>query len=272
METCSWINIDEEIAVQDMDLNTSKSQQNVSEENNNVEIIEVCERMSKEFCMAAESVIPQMINSPKITVKDPLIEQVPEEAFWASLLSAFELVNNYKQLEELVLELYPHLPPLAPRVSAYFSPNDKQDLVAQAEIPVDGPRMLTAVMTVGDGNCLSRSASKGYFNMDTKHIEIRACTVIEGIVNMDKYLSHEYLERGATHIPKNADLPTVFSTFSEFYQPGQKLTEDSILCIYCMEIHSCTWMGTYMGIWQLAQLSSVLGVPIHTIYPVRGEC
>ena len=27
-----------------------------------------------------------------------------------------------------------------------------------------------------------------------------------------------------------------------------------------------------MGIWQLAQASSVLKVPIHTIYPVRGEC
>ena len=26
-----------------------------------------------------------------------------------------------------------------------------------------------------------------------------------------------------------------------------------------------------MGLWQLAQAASVFGIPIHTIYPVRGE-
>ena len=30
-------------------------------------------------------------------------------------------------------------------------------------------------------------------------------------------------------------------------------------------------MNSYTGIWQIAQAASVLGVPIHTIYPVRGE-
>ena len=38
-----------------------------------------------------------------------------------------------------------------------------------------------------------------------------------------------------------------------------------------MEIHICAKIGEYMGLWQLAQASSVLGVPIHTIYPVRGQ-
>ena len=26
-----------------------------------------------------------------------------------------------------------------------------------------------------------------------------------------------------------------------------------------------------MGLWQIAQASSALGVPVHTIYPVRGD-
>ena len=38
-----------------------------------------------------------------------------------------------------------------------------------------------------------------------------------------------------------------------------------------MEIHSCAKIGQYMGLWQLAQASSVLGVPIHNIYPVRDQ-
>ena len=27
-----------------------------------------------------------------------------------------------------------------------------------------------------------------------------------------------------------------------------------------------------MGLWQIAQAASVIGRPIHTVYPVRGEC
>ena len=38
-----------------------------------------------------------------------------------------------------------------------------------------------------------------------------------------------------------------------------------------MEIYSCARLGTYIGLWQLAQASSVLGIPLHTIFPVRGQ-
>ena len=89
---------------------------------------------------------------------------------------------------------------------------------------------------------------------------------------MKFYLKDNYLERGTSVTHKNADLPTVFTTFSEFYTPGQRLKEDSIASIYAMEIHSITRLGSYMGLWQLSQVSSVFGVPIHTIYPVHGKC
>ena len=95
--------------------------------------------------------------------------------------------------------------------------------------------------------------------------------VIEGVVNMDKYLSDDCLERGATYFHSNADLPTVFTTFSEFYTPGQKLRQDTIASVYALEVHSCAHIGMYMGLWQLAQAASVLQRPIHTIYPVHGE-
>ena len=36
-------------------------------------------------------------------------------------------------------------------------------------------------------------------------------------------------------------------------------------------MHSCACLGGYMGLWQLAQTSSVLGLPLHTLYPHRGE-
>ena len=79
------------------------------------------------------------------------------------------------------------------------------------------------------------------------------------------------MECGATYLHDNVNLPTVFATFSEYYTPGQRITDDSISCIYSLEIHSIAKEGTYMGLWQLAQAASVLGVPLHAIYPVRGE-
>ena len=36
-------------------------------------------------------------------------------------------------------------------------------------------------------------------------------------------------------------------------------------------MHSCARLGSYMGLWQLAQAASVLKTPVHSIYPVRGE-
>ena len=161
---------------------------------------------------------------------------------------------------------------MKPRVKTEFMPGIyKIDDVAQKEIPADGPVTRTAIKTYGDGNCLTRALSTAFYNDPSKHPEIRARIVVEGVSNMKQYLSDTCLERGASYIHQNADLPTVFSTFSEYYTPGQKLTEDAITSLYCMEIYSCACLGTYMGLWQLAQSSTVFGVPIHTIYPVRGE-
>ena len=57
--------------------------------------------------------------------------------------------------------------------------------------------------------------------------------MVEGVTNRHKYLADDCLERGATFLHGNADLPTVFATFSDFYNPGQKLSLDAIACIYC---------------------------------------
>ena len=197
---------------------------------------------------------------------------MPENILWISILSGFESCTDFQQVQNMIAELAPLIPPLKERKTVEYSPeSDTIDKVAQAEIPHDGPTQRKAILTDGDGNCLSRSVSKGYFNSDCHHAEIRVRIVIEAVINMDKYLIHECLERGATYIHKNADLPTVFATFSEFYTPGQKLTNETIQSIYCMEAYSCSRLGSYMGLWQLAQTSSALGIPLHTIYPVRGE-
>ena len=113
------------------------------------------------------------------------------------------------------------LRPLQKREDAFFIEGvDRRDTVAQSEIPNDGPVTMDAVYTLGDGNCFCRAISRAFYNDDKKHKELRARIVIEGVMNMDKYLSDDCLERGASYIHQNAELPCVFATFSEFYTPG----------------------------------------------------
>ena len=111
--------------------------------------------------------------------------------------------------------------------------------------------------TEGDGNCLCHALSKAFFNEDTKHLEIRVRIIIEAIIHKDKYLCDDCLERGATFLHGNADLPTVFMTFSGYYTPGQKITFDTITAIYCLEVHGLSKPNSYMGLWQLANCNYV---------------
>ena len=131
--------------------------------------------------------------------------------------------------------------------------------------------MLKAVFTQGDGNCLCQSVSKANYNHDGRHVELRVQMVMEGIENINYYLSDECLEHSASYTHGNGDLPTIFATFSDFYTPRQRLTKETIRYIYIMEIHFCCRIGSYMGLWQLGQAASVIGKLIHTIYPVRGQ-
>ena len=250
-EECLWVNSAEEITVEDF--LTSGYSTGHEEINDEVEIIEICSRQSKEFEMSSR----HEVNPKQVAGNEDLIKmlkfkiEIPEDVLWPSILSAFEGCNDFDQLRELVMEVNNNIPPLKPRTAAFFSPlTDHVDAVAQSDIPLDGPTHLNACATRGDGNCLCRALSKAFYNSDEHHIEIRVRLLIEGVINMQHYLSDDCLERGASFIHKNADLPTVFTTFSEFYTPGQKITKDTMTAVYCLELHSCARLGSYMGLWQ----------------------
>ena len=205
-----------------------------------VEIIEISSRNSKEFKVMSSNTVLECNVKERIQNLASMIDQNLECIFWPSILSASESCRDFDALFTIVMELKEIIPPLKPRKPAFFCPiTDTLDCVAQSEIPKDGPTHLKVVATKGDGNCLTRSVSKGYWNTDVHHVEVRARMVMEGVINMKHYISDECLERGATFIHQNADLPTVFTTFSDFYTPGQKITKEMIAAIYCLEVYSC---------------------------------
>ena len=272
-ESQKWIPVAEEITENDfVDLTSSGSSQGSL---NEVELLEVCRESCDELRLVSENVFMTDIPSGGINKVDLLTEDesIPDEIYWHSILTAFENCHDFQELTNLVKHLHGKgLRPLAARnTGVYVTGVDKLDFVAQGEIPPDGPTSLKAVFTIGDGNCFCHSSGKAYFNDDSKHIELHVRIIIGAIIHMDEYLSDSCLECGASYIHENADLPLVFATFSEYYTPGQKLTSETIHYIYYMEVYSCSHLGSYMGLWQIAQAASVLDTPIHTIYPIRGE-
>ena len=216
----------------------------------------ICQR-SSEFALSAEN---EIVRSKPPTAREILSKDIPSWAFWGSILSALSSCCDYKELETLVNDFINEgLPDMEERVPADFIKGiDAVDEVTQKEIPHDGPKHYVPVWSIGDGNCLPRALSKAYYNTDTKFAEIRARIVIEGVKNKKYYLNTRSLECGATYLHKRASLPFVFGTYSEYYTPGQKFTENTLEYLYCVEIYNIATSGSYMGLWQLAQASSVL--------------
>ena len=201
--TCTWKNMNEEIRE---DICISEDV-----EDDDVEIVELCECNSQEMQLGGDNLFRISVTSRPNLVDILSDTSVPDAVIWSSILSAFENCTDYEQLEKVVFEIKGHVKPLGDRVPVEYCPEvDVIDRVAQKEIPPDGlvNMRLKAIKMLGDGNCLLRSTGKSYFNDPERHVELRARLVMEAVINKEKYLSHSCLERGATYLHSNADLPT----------------------------------------------------------------
>ena len=70
---------------------------------------------------------------------------------------------------------------------------------------------------------------------------------------------------------RDEGLPLLYVKYSDHYVSGQKMTGTTIEYLYCREVMEITKVNTYMGLWQLAQASSALNVPIQSVYPTGGD-
>ena len=130
--------------------------------------------------------------------------------------------------------------------------------------------VLYPVNVVGDGNCLPYTGSIHGFGNDQHGIEMRVRIIVEAVMHKDQYLSQSYLERGHIGIGSK-DLTKAFALYSDEYTPPNELKENDIENIYKKEIMKIRRNKTFMGIWQIFALSSVLSRPIFSIYPKLGN-
>jgi len=129
------------------------------------------------------------------------------------------------------------------------------------------------VTVKADGDCMPAAGSVFAYGSDQFSDEIRARIVIEHCLNSEYYLEEGNLLHGADDMnsKRKGLLIKAYAMYSDEYYPGTKLTDRVIKEIYEQEVINITKKKVFMGIWQMHSLSSVLQMPLFSVYPELGN-
>ncbi|XP_033731766.1 vertnin-like [Pecten maximus] len=100
---------------------------------------------------------------------------------------------------------------------------------------------------------------------------MRTRIVIEMCMGIDEYTDNTFLNKGII-LPTNEakHLLNSYTMFSEMYTSGEKITPPVARRMFELEAMDVRAGGSYMGIWQIFALSSVLNCNIISLYPKCG--
>ncbi|VDI21188.1 Hypothetical predicted protein, partial [Mytilus galloprovincialis] len=130
---------------------------------------------------------------------------------------------------------------------------------------------LTPVRIGADGNCLPYTGSVFAFGDQKRAEEIRVRSIIEQTIFKDCYLDQDYLKRGTDNSYTNNALSKTYAMYSDEYIPNERLSLRKVEMVYQKEVMKITKNRSYMGIWQLFSLSSILCRPLFSVYPMLGN-
>ena len=209
---------------------------------------------------------------PKLMQSFVQEDYIPDRIYWESILGSFERCTSDLEFEHTAIEISKQLKPLRARKQnvQFRVAVDFIDAVALESIPQDGRKNVLAVKTSPDGNCMCRSLSYAYSGDENMHLELLARIIIEGVLRKNHYMCDEGLRRGEQH-RRDESLAHLYVKYSDHYLNGQKITQKTVEYIYCRELHDCSRINSYMGLWQLAQAALVLNIPIRSVYPEGGD-
>ncbi|KAK7109352.1 uncharacterized protein [Littorina saxatilis] len=179
----------------------------------------------------------------------------------SNILKRLSTSASFIDFVAIAKEVCSVLPPLCTK-EGLTSGRYKTDSMSLDLYPDDGPQGLTPVSVYGDGNCLPRCGSVLAYGTEGHHLEIRARIAIELAINKDFYLNPRLSA-------KVDNLPKFCAQYSEFYS-NQVLSSTAIERIFEEEVLHIAKPSTYMGVWQMYAMTSVLGVPIYSVYPKYG--
>ncbi|CAC5360184.1 unnamed protein product [Mytilus coruscus] len=146
------------------------------------------------------------------------------------------------------------------------------DLVSDKYTPNKQKENDKANKVRADRGCLPATGSVLAFGSDSHPIEIRTRIILEQVMHEDKYLDKQFLLRGFDNANDSAKtLIKGYAMYSDEFMHDRRLSDDVFKDIYRREIIKVTTEKTYMGIWQIHSLSSVLNMPIQSLYPELGN-
>ncbi len=201
------------------------------------------------------------------------VDDLPE--MFDHYLAQLQACENYGELQQICQILRGAIRPILinPEIITTCADGSEFDHDAQALFPDDviTSQSIHPCISLADGNCLPSCGSRFAFSTIERTTEIRVRIIVASVVNEDLYLSHEHLAQGLTagYQPKN--LPKNYAQYSMEFIPGTRLNPTLIRSLYREEIMHIRRDRTYMGIWQVHALSSVLNAPVRSVHPKKGQ-
>ena len=120
-----------------------------------------------------------------------------------------------------------------------------------------------------DGNCMFRAVSMSLWGVETYHEELRARTIIEMIVNADKYLDSDLLnsmlENPIYEVENNGDHPDLITFLANMTSSSKDITGNGK--VLCQEIVRLSILSQSGSCWHLFAMSNALKIKIHQFYP-----
>jgi len=191
-----------------------------------------------------------------------------------SKLASLKNLKTYDQLKSRCQKLKKDLHQLEsnPLLINIMDERMEVDANSMDSYPNDVPdvRALYPCTVSSDGNCLPACGSVFAHKTEIYAAEMRLRIIIELVQNEDLYLNNDFLKKGLTNT-RSKNLSFIYAQYSDMYVPGIHLTYNIVKDIYRKEVMKIRIDKTYMGIWQLHALASVLDTPIYSIYPKLGN-
>ncbi|CAC5422422.1 unnamed protein product [Mytilus coruscus] len=184
-------------------------------------------------------------------------------------------IQTYEEILENCENIYRIIDEKGYRIGYNYSPSIRNtgieiDERTHSILPSDIPHDVTLhpVKVSADGNCLPYSGSILVSGKEGMSEEIRVRIILESCFFKDAYLDQGFLERGFRE--KNNSLAKTFAFYSDEYA-NEALSNGEIERLYEREVLNICKNKTYMGIWQVFALGSVLCRPIYSVYPNLGN-
>lgn len=212
-----------------------------------------------------------IVDLPGVTFLDKIPDSFNFPKFYEDMMAC----KTFPELKELIRSRLTDIPPLPSKyVADQYSYADSIDKRSRKYIPKDLPEEFSRhdVIEIGmNGNCYLSSLSRLVYGTPDKDLEMRCRVTVDTVINMDNYLSHDYLMRGATHIHKKChNIASYYCLYSKVNNIGKmNQTKESIKEIFVKELLRTRELQEYCGIWQFHSGANVLKCPLYMAFPEK---